>query len=299
MYSKEDILTKQKREKKKDKIAHAKQIKEYGEANNKKELLFSSTNIYIWQSLIKDVEEADKFKKPCRVELYYGTIPEVVRRYPVSDAVCAMCICDYTEAGGHFMDGADKTDEECLCLGSNLYAIQMSDEVQNKFYIPNVESPQRKIYGPKILYIPDVVFYNTPQDRCADVMLFDVPFDPVKRRKWEENGKKKSETRTEYMTAELRNSLYHRIDAVISVAAQQKPDVLICGNLGSEENGNDLWISFQLFKELIENKYAHTFKEAVMVLNSGVDYLYLSAKLKKEKEAANKKPAEDRPGIED
>lgn len=299
MYSKEDILTKQKREKKKDRIAHAKQIKEYSETHDKKELIFSSSNIYIWQSLIKDVEEADKFKEPCHAELYYGTIAEVIRKYPVSDSVCAMCICNYTEAGGQFIEGASRTDEECLCLDSNLYAIQTSDYVQKKFYIPNNTLEQKRIYGPKILYIPDVVIYNTPRDRCADVMLFDVPFDPIKRKKWEENGKKRSETRTEYMTAELRNSLYHRIDAVISVAAQQKPDVLICGNLGSEDNGNDLWISFLLFKELIEGKYAHTFKKAIMVLNSGLDYLYLSAKLRQEEEAANKKPAEEQTSVED
>lgn len=299
MYSKEDILAAPKTGSKKEKAIHAKAIKDYGETHNKQDLAFSSSNIYIWQSLIKDVEVTDDSAPPCKFELSYGTFTETARKCSTGDAVCIMCFCDYMTAGGEFIGGGDKTEEERLCLESNLYAIQASENTQKRFYSQNQTAASRRNYGPRLLYIPDVVIYGSPKDRYSDVLLYNVPFDSAKKQKWEESGKKRSGIRAECMTADLRSALWHRLDAIISVAAQQQPDVLICGGFGCDENGNDLWSSFSAFKDLVDNKYSRTFKKVVVVMQNGADYLYLANKMQKENKNADKPHMQSTPETEE
>lgn len=270
MYSKEDILKKEHRSPQKQK-KHAQKVKEYAKNNNAKDLAFSSSSIYIWQSIIKGVECTDMSKLACEFRTEFGTLADTVKKLPRAESVCIMCFGHYTKACGDFLDGGEDTEEGRLCLESNLSAIELSPDVQEKYYELNKNSTFKQQYGPKILYLPDVVIYDTPKDHYADVMLFEVPFVS------------KSENAKVRTNKDIGASLSHRLDVVLSIAAQQKAKIIVCGALGCNENGNDMWSSYQLFRDLIEGKYSRTFDKVIFTMQDGMNYLQVMEGLRQEK----------------
>lgn len=158
----------------------------------------------------------------------------------------------YKKPGGGYIDGA-MAQEESLCHCSNLYQIISDDKFKTDFYEHNKKNLNNGLYDSRIIYSPDVVFYNKDKTKTklCDVITSAAPNKTaiVKYNKNIDN----------YY---IEQAMKDRILNILNVAMKNKVDILILGAFGCGVFGNDILSTARIFKECLTSYhyYRNMFK---------------------------------------
>lgn len=138
--------------------------------------------------------------------------------------VAVLDFASFKNPGGGYMNGS-LAQEEAICAESTLYPVLAA--FTDSYYVQNRSRTKGGLYSDRAIYVPGVVFIRDEQ-QCgyADVIVAAAP--NVKAAA--EHGIGKDECRI---------ALKNRIDAVMSIAADNGVDTLIAGAFGCGVFGND------------------------------------------------------------
>ena len=230
-------------------------VLKYVENHNLADYRFSVSSSYVCQSHDQKTPKEPVTATPVAPELCFGTVLEQLEKQEPGDTVCILNFGSYLKGGGEFGNGFISTDEEKLCQCSNLYPILRSKEIEEKYYDLNSKINPVKPYGPRILYVPEVVFFGKDRDIRADVLTCSIPGVAVLQQ-YVGNAE-----------AVMRTTMIHRFTTALGLAYQQGADVVIMGCFGCETSGNDPWYSYATLKKVIESKYQYCFKKIIVTMN--------------------------------
>jgi uncharacterized protein (TIGR02452 family) len=188
-----------------------------------------------------------------------STIEAIVQEK--SGKICVLNFASAKNPGGGFLGGAS-AQEESLARSSNLYETQIKDKAMYDFN----KNKSSFLYSDYMIYSPDVLFWN---DDNGD--YFEKPFvadvitaaAPNKGAMLQHNRKEE--------IAQIEEVLKKRMDKVLAIALKQKSETLILGAWGCGVFRNEPKDVAQLFKEIIEEKYAGAFKKIVFAVFDNSD----------------------------
>lgn len=170
--------------------------------------------------------------------------------------ICVLNFASAKNPGGGFLGGAS-AQEESLARSSNLYETQIKNKAMYDFN----RNQSSFLYSDYMIYSPNVLFWN---DDNGD--YFEKPFvadvitaaAPNKGAMLQHNRKEE--------IAEIEEVLKNRIDKVLAIALKQKSETIILGAWGCGVFRNEPKDVALLFKEIIVEKYAGTFKKIVFAV---------------------------------
>jgi uncharacterized protein (TIGR02452 family) len=163
--------------------------------------------------------------------------------------------------GGGFLGGAS-AQEESLARSSSLYASQIKDWTM---YHHN-RSQSTLLYSDYMIYSPDVLFwfddegipFNTP-------IKADVITSPAPNKGAILNDNRKDEFQ------QIETVFKSRIEKVLALAVDNKIESLILGAWGCGVFRNEASDVARYFKEVIDAKFKHSFKEIIYAIYDSSD----------------------------
>lgn len=183
------------------------------------------------------------------------TVSAIFEHRHEHDGICVLNFANPTVAGGMFLDGSNG-QEESLCHASVLYNVL--DEFKDWFE-ENRDQCNDYLYEDRALYTPLVRFERDDCVAYADVITCAAP-----------NAYKWNKTKSSRKNPDaIRHALRHRIDFILQIAAQNRPDVLILGAFGCGHFGNDPQTVADIFAKLLREKYTEIFKKVVFAIPRG------------------------------
>ena len=163
----------------------------------------------------------------------------------------------YKKPGGGYISGA-MAQEESLCHCSNLYNVISDEKFKNAYYGYNNAHLNRGLYDSRIIYSPNIVFYNKDKTKTktCDVITCAAP------------NKKAAQEYQKVSDEEITAVMKDRILNILHVASQNKVDVLILGAFGCGVFGNDIESTARIFKECLTDYhyYKNVFKLVVFAI---------------------------------
>lgn len=248
MYTRKDLIDAER----KTSSERAAIVLKYAESHNLADYRFSISSSYVCQSQNRKIPRDPVSEDPVCLELCFGTVLDQLEKQPPGATVCVFNFGTYLKGGGEFGNGFISTDEEKICQCSNLYPILNSKEIDERYYALNRKSDQVKPYGPRILYIPDVVFYGKDRDIRADVLTCSIP------------GVAALKKHVGNADTVMRTTMVHRFTTTLGLAYAQGIEILIMGCFGSEINGNDPWYSYAVLKKVVESRFKYCFRKIIV-----------------------------------
>lgn len=148
--------------------------------------------------------------------------------------VAVLDFASFKNPGGGYMNGS-LAQEEAICAESTLYPVLAA--FTDNYYVPNRSRTRGGLYSNRAIYVPGVVFLRDgDQWGYADVIVCAAPNAKVAA----EHGISKEERAS---------ALKERIDAVMSIAADNGVDTLVAGAYGCGVFGNDPVEVANMFKD--------------------------------------------------
>ena len=194
-----------------------------------------------------DLNASDTWNTTIVLEESYSV--DSVRKHS-SRKACVLNFASYKEPGGMFLQGST-AQEESLCHASILYNVLHRLQ---QYYDTNKEKLNRSLYTNRAIYTPEVTFVKEGGSYKADVLTCAAP------------NKTSAQKYCRVSDFENNKVLRERIDFMLSVAALNRPEVLILGAYGCGVFGQDPTEVATIFKDLIKNKYANIFKMVVFAI---------------------------------
>lgn len=250
---------------------HAQVVLEYSETHNLRDKEFSASSCFVSRGARADTRKKWMSDRAVEIETFYGQPSNQLEKVDPRASVCVINFGEYLMACKGFPEGKYETDEEKMCHESNLFTILSSPDVIDAYYKVNNNDKVVRPYGPRMLYIPSVIFYCEDRDIRADVLTCTLP------------GRNTFNNITANVKTVERVSLITRLNAVLCLANQQEADTLIFSAFGSAENGIDCWDGYQVLDYLLKNKYQYCFKRVILAVE-GMNYFNLIRQIEKNAE---------------
>lgn len=227
----------------KDKLSvHAKEWNEFITNNNANDTNNSIENSKIYEPFFK-IDDTTKFM------VVQDTSQAAIFKTKFDGKMAVLNFASYKKPGGGYINGA-MAQEESLCHCSNLYNVISNEKFMKNYYGYNNEHLNRGLYDSRIIYSPDIVFYNRDHSvsKYCDVITCAAP------------NKKVAQQYQKVSDEEINMVMKDRILNVLQVAVVNHVDVLILGAFGCGVFGNDIRMTARIFKRCL-NEY-HYYKNA-------------------------------------
>lgn len=127
----------------------------------------------------------------------------------------------FTRPGGNYVEGG-AGPEATLCMESNLYQVLCG--VKGAYHDANKKAQSGGLFSSRAILLPDVVFSRSGAIRKADILAV---AEPMRARALENH---RSERECDWALAD-------RIATLLTLAAVNECDTLICGAFGCGRNG--------------------------------------------------------------
>lgn len=204
-----------------------------------------NTNESISQSVIYT---PDFNENNTKIRVVQDTSVDAIFKIKTEGKKAVLNFASYKKPGGGYIDGA-MAQEESLCHASNLYQVISSDFLK-EFYEYNNEHLNKGLYDSRIIYSPNIVFYDqrdkelpfANSKRC-DVITCAAP---------NKNAAQKYQNVPDYI---ISNAMRDRIASIFKVAAVNNVEVLILGAFGCGVFGNSITDTAKIF-----NRYLHKYQ---------------------------------------
>lgn len=157
--------------------------------------------------------------------------------------VTILNFASFKNPGGKFLEGSS-AQEESLCHYSTLYNVLVEKQ---DFYAQNKKALNKGLYMNRILYTPDILFFDEEDIVEADVITCAAPnWGAYYRNSFTGNNLKELESKN-------RSILSSRMEAIREIALENKTDVLILGAWGCGVFKQNPYIVSELFNEIFKN----------------------------------------------
>ena len=152
-------------------------------------------------------------------EIIFSNLDTVNAIFDVKDSGKLMVLnfASYKYPGGGYLGGS-KAQEECLCHASDLY--QILSMFETDYYELNRKSLNKALYFNRAIYTPDVLFFRGLEKKYADVLYCAGPNKGV--------AQQYAKVSDEENSIELKR----RVSFILSIAENEKVDILILGAYG-------------------------------------------------------------------
>lgn len=233
-------------------------------AKHMEEVYIQDINTCVSESNTYDenVEWVGEHKHQTEIQLVEMTSVEAIKaftpRHTPQYRTCVLNFASHKSPGGKFLEGSS-AQEESLCHDSILYNVLSR---MPAYYSVNKAFLNRSLYSNRAVYTPRVLFPIDGSEWRADVLTCAAPNKTA--------AQKYCNVPDEENTKWLRS----RIDFVLSIAAQNKPDTLILGAYGCGVFGQNPTEVAKIFKELLNDKYFGEFERVIFAIpdKSGDNY---------------------------
>ena len=232
-----------------DKESRAKRAAEWTEKMEKEyaeEIKKSSDNTTVFSE--DNLEKYFSFKNfvwprnpkiPVIVVSDTGVTDAIKAEYKKGKKIAVLNFASYKNPGGMFLKGS-RAQEECLCHESFLYNVLKR---QTEFYEWNRKNLNKALYKTRLLYTPDVIFFDEDEPRAkCDVITCAAP------------NKSAAQKYQNVSDAENHKVLMGRIEQILINAEENKADILILGAYGCGVFGQDPEETAKIFDLFLHEK---------------------------------------------
>lgn len=227
------------------------------------ELLLAQKQSIAKQRLIPESEPLDvpapAYSEPAQVAVTHNRSFEAAANY-IGQRVCVLNFASATNPGGGVTHGSS-AQEECLCRCSTLYNCLNTRAMWDGFYTPHRQSGD-SLYNDDIIFTPGVQVLKDDDYRplvdpfAVDVITCAAP----NLRERPANPFNPSDGQAVQITPnELHRLHEQRARRILTVAAQNKAEVLILGAFGCGAFRNDPNVVAQAYKNILP-EFAHHFR---------------------------------------
>ena len=219
--------------------------------NNSADTKTSIENSIVYEPIFKNVENKTTFivDQAVTVQAIFAAKQE--------GKIGVLNFASYKNPGGKYIDGS-LAQEESLCHFSNLYEILSSDRLKKEFYEYNNAHVNSGKYDSRLIYSPDVVFYDKDRvtTKKCDVVTCAAP------------NKNAIQKNTKLEDVEIEALMKDRILHILNAFANNKAEILILGAFGCGVFGNDVWSTAEIFKECLTeyHYYKNVFKTVIFAI---------------------------------
>lgn len=199
--------------------------------------------------IVEPLSSSQAVAKYCNTPMASSSIPPVQF---TDNKIAVLNFASFKHPGGAFLQGS-RAQEECLCHDSTLYNVL--SRFQKDYYNINIHLLNNGLYTSRILYSPDIVFDF--QDKYIDGWNHEVSTRVI--------------TKVDVITAAAPNAgtylryrkgpkeavyaaMLDRINKIMSIAIEQKVNVLILGAFGCGVFKNDPKEVAEIFRKVIDGR---------------------------------------------
>ena len=179
-----------------------------------------------------------------KIRVVQDTSVDAIFKIKTEGKRAVLNFASYKHPGGGYIKGA-MAQEESLCHASDLYNVLKNDKFKNDFYDYNKEHLNKGLYDSRLIYSPDIIFYNENEEsKTCDVITCAAPNSTVAKD-------------YQHISEDvLLQVMKDRILMILRVAQENKVKVLILGAFGCGVFGNNPIITAKIFKECL-TKYQY------------------------------------------
>ena len=177
-----------------------------------------------------------------KIRVIQDTSQDIIFKIKTEGKIGILNFASYKNPGGGYINGA-MAQEEALCHCSNLYQVLSSDNLK-EFYEYNKKNLNKGLYDSRIIYSPDIIFYNNSNTKKCNVITCASP-------------NKKVASEYQHLPDYVVNYIMKdRILSILKVAKENNIEILILGAFGCGVFKNDITSTAKIFKECL-TKYQY------------------------------------------
>lgn len=185
----------------------------------------TETQATVEAAVIYEDGQATKLEIPAgegatQTQVTSAFVPEALYRYGEGHTII-VDPTSFTRPGGAYADGGAGS-EATICLESNLYQVLCG--IKGAYHDANKKAQSGGLFSSRAVLLPDVVFSRRGNIRKADVLAI---AEPMRARALENHRSER----------ECDLALADRVATILTLAAANDCDTLICGAFGCGRNG--------------------------------------------------------------
>lgn len=168
------------------------------------------------------------------------------------EKVTILNFASFKNPGGGFIVGA-KAQEEDLCRVSTLYPVL--ENFRDDFYKKNLKELNHGLYTSRLMYHPDILFFNGSKQYSVDVITCAAP---------NQHAVKKSSGKITPM--DINHALIDRIYHLLLAAYDNHAETLILGAFGCGAFGNNVMSVAYIFSIVLNEVFPNCFKRIIFAI---------------------------------
>lgn len=253
---------------KKEKLVKVFQDTESYFSQFEKEINFSRKNGKIYKEKITSFS----FNYPEQAKITvskYKTI-ESAQFYKKKYPDCKIGILNFSSAtnpGGGVLKGSS-AQEECICRVSTLYPVLVNSDENKRHFYDYHRNLKSNLYSDRVIYSPDILVFKSDTEFPSILPKKNRIFiDVITCAAPNLNRKPNQDMNPEIMRfrkpseSELYDIHFSRGEQILSVANENKIDILVLGAFGCGAFRNSPYIVAEAYRSLIEKFFLYSFKE--------------------------------------